>query len=370
MYVQLLIIILGSLALKLYPQVGSETKQAKQHKKYIIFMMVLLILQSGLRHVAVGEDTYNYYMIFLDVQQSSWSQLWQNTVNFFILGEGKDPLYHLLLKVIQYILPTFQLYLIGLAVFVFWGLGRLLLRYTKSNYEVLLAMALYQCLYYSFFSITGLRQTMATGFLFLAIPFVEKRKPLQFVFLLLLAASQHKSALLFAPFYFLPIVKNSRLMLLASFVAFVPMWIYGQRIASYLMMGSTFEQYAMFLEGYEGAGAYGFAVYILLLGLLLILYYKQICVVTKDAKLILNAIAVAIMLTPLTMIDPSNMRIVQYYSIFALFALPWVVSRIEYVSNINNRYLIVVILLTLYTMSRHYEYAFFWQDMALGRHYM
>lgn len=370
MYVQLLIIILGFLALKWYPQVGSEANQAKQHKKYIIFMMVLLILQSGLRHVAVGSDTYQYSIgYYLDVEQSSWLSLWNDFFEFFNYGTGKDPGYRLLLKAIQYVLPTYQLYLLGLATFVFYGLGKLFIRYTSSNYEVLVAIALYQCLYYSFFSITGMRQTMATGFLFLAIPFVERRKPLQFALLVLIAATQHKSALLFAPFYFLPLIKNSRAMLIGSFISFIPMWLYGGEVAKYFMEGTTFDQYAGYLEQNEIAGAYGFAAYILLLGILLLIYYKQVIVTHVDSKLILNAIAVSIFLTPLTMIDPSNMRVVQYYSIFALFALPWVVSHIEVIGNINTRYVVVTVLLTIYTLSRHLEYAFFWQDMALGSNY-
>lgn len=369
MYVQLLIIILGFIALKWYPQVGYAENQVRQHKRYVIFMMVLLILQSGLRHVAVGSDTYQYYVgYFLDVEKSSWQSLWSDCLEFLNYGVGKDPGYRLLLKAIQYILPTYQLYLLGLAAFVFYGLGKLFVKYTSSNYEVLVAIALYQCLYYSFFSITGLRQTMATGFLFLAVPYVTDRKPWQFVLLLLIAATQHKSALLFAPFYFLPIVKQSRLMMIASFAMFIPMWTYGSQFAGMLMMGSSFEQYAMYIEGYEGAGAYGFAAFILLLGALLIYYHKSIVTKEQSANLILNSIAVAILLTPLTMIDPSNMRIVQYYSIFALFALPWVISNVE-ISNIKNRYIIIILLLTAYTMSRGHEYAFFWQDMALGENY-
>lgn len=370
MYVQLLIIILGFLALKWYPQIGSVENQAKQHKKYIIFMMVLLILQSGLRHVAVGSDTYQYYVgYFLDVQNTSWSQLWRDCTEFLQFGVGKDPGYRLLLKAIQYVLPDFQLYLLGLATFAFWGLGRLFAKYTKLNYEVLVAMALYQCLYYSFFSITGLRQTMATGFLFLAIPFVEKRRPLQFAFLVLLAATQHKSALLFAPFYFLPLIKHSRYMLIGAFALFIPMWQFGSQFASYLMMGTTFDQYTEYLSGYEGAGAYGFAAYILLLGILLISYHKKVVTIGTNANLVLNAIAIAIALTPLTMIDPSNMRVIQYYSIFALFALPWVISQINFARSVNTRYVVVIVLLTIYTLLRKYEYAFFWQDMALGSNY-
>lgn len=369
MYVQLLIIILAFLALKLFPQIGNENNQARQHNRYITFMMILLVLQSGLRHVAVGPDTYSYYVnYFLDVEKSSWQSLWNECLDYYNSGIGKDPGYRLFLKAIQYVLPTFQLYLLGLAAFVFYGLGKLLVRYTSSNYEVLLAMALYQCLYYSFFSITGLRQTMATGFLFLAIPYAVKQKPWQFVFLVLIATTQHKSALLFMPFYLLPHLKHSRTMLFASFAVFVLMWEFGTKIASFLMMGNTFEQYMHYLEGYEGAGAYGFAAFIIVLGILLIYHHKDMVSSIPNTNLVFNSVAVAICLTPLTMIDPSNMRIVQYYSIFALFALPWVISKMNFAKK-NVRYIVVTILLTIYTLTRGSEYAFFWQEMALGASY-
>lgn len=370
MYVQLLIIILGFLALKWYPQVGSEKNQLRQHKRYIVFMMVLLILQSGLRHVAVGTDTYAYYKTFLEIQNSSWSTLWQNCLDFFEYGEGKDPGYYLALKAIQLVLPTYQLYLTGLAAFVFYGLGKILNKFTKSNHEVLLAMALYQCLYYSFFSITGHRQTMATGFLFLALPYVMERKPFRFFLLVLIAATQHKSALLFAPFYFFPLLKASKTMLIGSFGVFVLMWIWGGKIAGYMMMSVSMDQYANYLVAYDGAGAYGFAAFILLLGILLLLSHQKIVSGEDNTAMILNSVAVAITLTPLTMINPSNMRIVQYYSIFGLIALPWAVKNMNISSNANNSYVIISILLTIYTITRNSPYAFFWQEIALGSNYM
>lgn len=370
MYVQLLIIILGFLALKWYPQVGSEQNQVRQHKRYIVFMMVLLILQSGLRHVAVGTDTYAYYKTFLEIQNSSWSTLWQNCLDFFEYGEGKDPGYYLALKAIQLVLPTYQLYLTGLAAFVFYGLGKILNKFTKSNHEVLLAMALYQCLYYSFFSITGHRQTMATGFLFLALPYVMERKPFRFFLLVLIAATQHKSALLFAPFYFFPLLKASKTMLIGSFGVFVLMWIWGGKIAGYMMMSVSMDQYANYLVAYDGAGAYGFAAFILLLGILLLLSHQKIVSGEDNTAMILNSVAVAITLTPLTMINPSNMRIVQYYSIFGLIALPWAVKNMNISSNANNSYVIISILLTIYTITRNSPYAFFWQEIALGSNYM
>lgn len=54
------------------------------------------------------------------------------------------------------------------------------------------------------------------------------------------------------------------------------MWIFGDQIAKYLVMGSIFEQYASYLEQNEIAGAYTFALYMIILGVLMFGNYKQI----------------------------------------------------------------------------------------------
>lgn len=330
-------------------------------------MMVLLILQSGLRNVAVGSDTYRYYEYFIDIQNTEWNTLLNNLFSFYILGEGKDPGYLLFIKIIQIIIPTFQLYLIALAAFFFYALGKLFYKVTNNNYEVLLGVALYQCLFYSFFSITGLRQTMATAVLLLAIPYVLEKKLFKFLLLVLLASTQHKSAFLFAPFYLLNYVGNPKRLVIYAFIAFAPMWLFGKSFAINIITDTIFEQYSAYLEDNEKAGAYAFAVFMLCIGIWILAADKKFISLTKYNKILISSIAVAIFLTPLAMIDPSNMRIIQYYSVFSIFVLPYLTT----VSFKENRtlYLILIAVLTAYTMTRNFDYAFFWQEMALGSNY-
>ena len=195
-----------------------------------------------------------------------------------------------------------------------------------------------------------------------------ERKLWKFLLLLVLAATQHKSALLFAPFYLLPLVKDSRKFILLAFVLFAPMWIFGDQIAKYLVMGSIFEQYASYLEQNEIAGAYTFALYMIILGVLMFGNYKQIVNADGRNNVFVCAVSIAIMLTPLTMIDPSNMRIVQYYSVFGLLVLPKCLISIQFRYNMDLS-MIVFLFLAAYTLYRMEPYAFFWQDMELGINY-
>jgi hypothetical protein len=371
MWVQLFIFIIAFIGLNLYPERGDEYQQQQARKKYIILIMALLALQSGLRHLAVGTDTFAYYREFNSIKNSSFNEMLTSFVTFVKTDTGgKDPGYRIFQYLFATIIPSFRIYLIAIAVFVFTALGRLLYRYTDSNKEVLVAVALYQCLFYSFFSITGLRQTIATGFLLFAVPYVFDKRWTKALILIALAATQHKSALLFVPFCALPYVKKTGTLLVISFITFIPMWKMGGAIAKFFMAGTRFEQYMAYLNAYEGAGAYNFTAFIIFFCVCLLFKYRRVNECGEYSYVFVNATAVALALTPLTMIDPSNMRIVQYYSIFSLISLPQFLTVFRRDNLATDVHMLVFLILGTFTLiSNHADYGFFWQEMRLNENY-
>lgn len=367
MYLQIVIFILSILGLYIFKEKGPNGANLMR-KKYIQFVMFLFVLQSGLRNVAVGSDTFNYYNHFIKAKNESWGVLWTNFLSNFRGEDIKDPGYALLQKAFSTVFPSYRIYLIFIAIGAFYMLGKLIFRYTESNKDVLVCVSLYQCLYYSFFSITGLRQTVATIFLFCAIQYAIDRKLLKYLLFVFFAYTQHKSALLFLPFYFFPLLKNTRSSLIIAFVSYVPMLLWGTLIAKYFVEDTIFNQYQSYLNQNEDAGAYSFNLYILLMGVLSLIYRKKIESYHPHNYIMLNSLAMAIFLTPLTMIDPSNMRIVQYYSIFSLFILPNILRAIVFTIG-KDIHILVFVLLSFYTISMKMPYAFFWQDMVLGTNY-
>lgn len=367
MYIQLLIFILAYCSY-LVCKKNNILQNNIVRKNYIIFIMILFIIQSGFRHLAVGDDTFAYYEMFEGIKHTSWNDV----IRDFFSGSQtgiKDPGYNILQKSFASIIPNFRFFLIAIAILFFTSLGKLFYKYTNSIQEILVAVALYQCLYYSFMSITGIRQTIATSILLFAVPYLLDKKWLKGAILIILAATQHKSALLFCGFAFLPYIKNSRLLLISAFIGFIPMLLFGGQIAEFFIEGTQFEQYSNYLNQYEGAGAYSFMVFILLLSACLFFQNRHICMIGAYNYIFINAIAIALFLTPLTMINPSNMRIVQYYSIFALITLPLFCT--VYNNKVNfNAYEIVFLVLAIYTVCfRHTEYGFFWQNMQLNSVY-
>lgn len=366
MIVQLVFFILLIIGVNVFSQNNNSFERNKNaHRSFIIFAMVLCALQSGLRNVAVGTDTYAYYLDFESIYYSSWESMLNSFILYLTTGIGKDPGYLLFVKLFASIIPSFRAFLIFIAVSFFLSLGRILYKYTKSNYEVLVALALYQCMYYSFFSITGLRQTLATALLLFAVPYAIDKKKWKYVLFVLLAVTQHKSALLFLPFYFLGYIKNTRRVLLIAFISFIPMLSFGDIFAKYLTSGTVFEQYAHYLEGSDKAGAYTFTAYMILLVVFTSLKNNSIKSESPYNYIFVSAVAVALTLTPLTMIDPNNMRVVQYYSVFGLLILPKICGAYSQSLGKKNIYTIVFMVLAVYTLMRNNAYAFCWQEMQL-----
>lgn len=364
MYIQLFIFFLALIGLSIFKETGTPLQQNNARKKYIIFMMVLLILQSGLRNLAVGGDTYQYYHLFKFASDSSWQQLFL----YASLPDSKDPGFSILCKVFSTIFPSYRLFLIAVAIFFFSVLGRFLYDNLQSNLDVLVSISLYECLYYGFFSITGIRQTVATAFLLFALSIILKRgygtkNTLSFFALFLLACTLHKSAFLFLPFYFLPRLRNNRIVFWVAFVLFVPMFSAGSFLGGFLE-DTAFEQYAHYMEQSETTGAIVFTLYIVLLALAVFIKLKTINSYSNSYHVFTSAIAIALLLSPLLVLDPNNQRIVQYYSIFGLIILPQICRA--YSGTIPKRlvYISIFAVLAAYTILRHEPYAFFWQDMT------
>ena len=339
-------------------------------KKLLIYAGILLILQSGLRNFAVGADTYGYYESFLDTTSKTWEELIYIFQNAYGDEYTKDPGFLIFEKAFSCIFPDFRCFLILIISMFIHALFRLVYRFEVSMKGILISVALYLSLFYSFFSITGIRQTIATAIALYCVPYALDRKKIKFFLTIGIAATIHKSVLLFIPFYFFPLIKNNKLTIRLAFATFVPMWIFGQTIGKTIIAGSIFDTYETYLEGnVETNGALGFAVLILLTGLLCLKFIK----VTEELdkwRPLLHSVAFALFYTPMTSIGPSQMRIIQYYSIFLVILMPALLKslKISWKSSMNIE-MYAFLFFSIFAITRGSSYGFFWEPMKLGINY-
>jgi|SRR5665647_274631 len=355
--------------LMFYEDAGVYANSRYFRKRYIILICLILILQSGLRNVAVGNDTYGYYESFELLKSTSWEEIWSAIKDYYSPGLGKDVGYLVFEKTVQVFIKSYQIYLFVIAILFFSALGHFIYKNTKKLADAIFAFVLYLSLFYAFFSITGIRQTIATSATLFGFELIKQRKLIPFLLLILIASTIHKSSLIFIPFYFIANLKNTKIIFGSTLFFFPFVFVFKNAVNNFLKEAGGYDQYDFF----EGAGTYTFTFVLLIVAIVAFWRIKPSLMHNRNAKPFYNAFALAIFLTPLTFINPSSMRVVQYFSIFLLLLLPIVIQSFQSISLKMRRTVFGVAIFLLLALSIkgnwNSEYKFFWQQMELGDNY-
>lgn len=351
----------------------SQVPTQRNKKKFCYIASIQWILISGLRHISVGADTEQYYNNFERIKTYTWDYVFDFTRTQLIMdSDAKAPGYTFLVKVFQLFSDDYQVFLVFIAVVFFACMGWSVYRNSKNP---ALSYILFSCLFYSFFAITGIRQTLATAIvLFVGIEFIKKRKLIPFVICILLMATVHLSVVCFLPFYWLSLIKINIRSIIVYWIAIITAFIFRNQLLLIL-------QYLAGYEGYtqtEGASAGTFLYLLMLVAVITSVFNKQIIsgqeeYIMEDnnnkgkylpmLQLSMNAIFIACFFSPLLLINQNMMRVVQYYSLFLLFYLPEIpnmFSERRYVWIYNYALIITLVLMSL---NRFYQYYFFWQNI-------
>jgi len=340
-------------------------------KKYIKVICFILILQSGLRNVAVGADTYAYFLKFQEIKITSWGEIYQAITEYYKLGIGKDPGYLAFQKIVQLVTGEYQVFLFIIAIIFFTALGNFIYKNTTRLSDAIIAFIIYSVLFYSFFSITGTRQTIATAATLYGYELIKKKRLFSFLLLILLASTIHKSVLIFIPFYFIAHIKKTKYFYRGILLLFPIFMINKNSLANYVSVLGDYEQYGQ----YEGAGTYTFTAMFLLIALVALWRSKIILKHNSNSQHYYNAFVLALLFIPLTWVNPTAMRIVQYFSIFMLLFIPEIIHSFDSISKKIKRDIsafAIIVLIALFLKSNWgnpIPYDFFWNEMRLPENY-
>lgn len=371
MIVNLIVIVLILVLGQYYSKVAKSSKNSDRvRKNYVKVICFILILQSGLRNVAVGDDTFNYFLNFEEIKFISWDDIYISFIEYYKYGIGKDPGYFLFQKIIQILTDEYQVYLCIVALIFFSALGNFIYKNTTRIFDAILAFIIYSVLFYSFFSITGIRQTLATAAALYGYELIKNKKLIRFMIVILLASTIHKSALIFIPFYFIVQIKNTKYFYRIILFLFPVFMIYKGYLATLVRSVGGYNEY----EEYEGAGTFTFTAMFLLIAIVGLLQAKIIIKNNLNAQHYYNAFAIALLFLPLSWINPSFLRIIMYFTIFMLLFIPAIIESFHTISvkiKYDIRRLVIVILVALFIKSNWGSrgYAFFWEEMRLSETY-
>ena len=334
----------------------ATSEYSKHWKKiFVIFASFQWIILSGLRHVSIGADTKTYLQSFEATQYYSWTYIFDKLYNIYILGgPGKDPGYPVFEKLATLLTTDYQVYLIIIALFFTIPLAKWIY---ENSIDPFISFLIYSTLFYAFFAITGHRQTIATAMVvFIGYTYIKERNLLPFLLIVLIAFTIHKSALIFIPFYFIANKKITKNYMLIMITLFIILFINKEYFSSMLKIFAGYEIYGI----NQQAGTYTFTLIFLLLTIVAFWRYKTILLKNPQAVHFYNALLLGLIFLPLTFVNPSAMRVVQYFSIFIILLIPEIIYSFHGKIRVLGYYILICILVILIIKSNP-TYMFFWE---------
>ena len=331
---------------------ASQLNQANTKKNLIILACTLLTLQSGLRHVCVGSDTYGYYGSFVSVIETSWTEVF---AGFFVNSEEfRDPGYRVVEKIMS-LIPSWQFYLLMLAVFYYYSLGRLMYRYIHTKEGVLLAVLLALSLF-NIIAMSGMRQQITMALSMFLIPYLEERRWWRVLSVVLIGSVIHISFLFYLLFIPLQCVKfKNYKSLLGISILLIPIILVGARgIVGFMASFLENDYYAGYATEIEQSTPY---VYLLMCTFVSIFILVNNVHMKTAPHFFYSAIILMTLTFPLIILNGSLIRIAQYFTIYMMMFLPFVIEQMK---DKKIYYLSISAILSIYILTKSEDYFFFW----------
>lgn len=252
-------IYLGLAAFELVLHALYLQSKSEKTKKWIFFTAcVSIFLVVGLRSETTGTDTPVYLANFSSINRIDW----KNIATEF----SKDSGYYFFVKLIRALTDSKTVFLLTTAFMSLFGIFDLIKRNSKAP---VLALYFYITLANFSFILTGIRQSIAMSFCMLSVQFIQKRKLIPFLLLVLLAAQFHHSAYIFLVMYFLGTRKINGLNISISVLVTIAAYLSYEKL---LDIANELLDYAYDVE-YLNNGFIFFAI---------LLFILTICILTKD----------------------------------------------------------------------------------------
>ncbi len=177
---------------------GILSIRSRQLFKWLL-MILIPVTAAALRY-GIGTDYHSYYVLYNRISQS-------NISGFASITQSTEFVSNMLYKLAYWVFGDFQgwLFLTSLITILIGFIA--IYNYKDTANVFLMAFSFLILLYAPSFNIV--RQIMAVSVVFLGLPNIPKRKPLQYFLIVFVAVLLHTSAIFAAFFYFLN-VKESK----------------------------------------------------------------------------------------------------------------------------------------------------------------
>ena len=178
-------------------------------------------------------------------------------------------------------------------------------------------------------SFVYLRQGLAMGIIWFAIPFVLDKKYLKFFVLVFIAYFFHKSALVFIPLFFYgnSNIKNVQLLFFTFILSVITLSPIGTEIATFFSEESENQKLVLYTNKSSGINFF-YLIEIIFLTLLA-LNFRNEFYKTKETTVLFNGLIGYIVVVILGVTNATYIRFSWYYLIFVVVTLPYMFTFIN-----------------------------------------
>lgn len=295
-------------------------------KVWTLFLILPLFCITAFKSIDVGSDTYPYkrmYDIF-----SQQALLSKDTL-------GIEIGYVFINRLLGLLNLSFFKIQIIYSIFVYYALTKFISKYSKN---IAFSIYFYVIFRFLFFTMSGMRQTIAISILLLSVSLIEKRQFLKFITCVILATSIHSTAIVFIFLYFIPFEKlNFKNMFKIIIVGFSALISSNFLINFFLLLLPKYDVYSNRIEIYDGNFVYIQMLVILsFIGLGIIIesinnkqFSKENEALVTINRISLNAIVIAFIFSLFALNINIASRIGRYFNMFIMIYLPNVIETIE-----------------------------------------
>lgn len=287
--------------------VGIIAERYKEPKNSVfIFLTLVFILSVGLRDKIGGYDVYIYTDVF---------NMDKNMLLKYPSFEIGYRIYNIAVKLI-YDNVAFYFFMTALI-----GIGLQLYIIKKLAYLLYFSLFIFFCKFY-LMSFVYMRQGMAMGIIWLAIPFLLKRKLIPYIAICTLAFFIHKSSIVFFPLYFLANAKFKTqhyffIVLIGVIVSITPL-----STALISLVGDNIDsRRTNFYTQASGSVNLLYLMEALVLSFLLFKFNVKLKA-EKYGSLLANGLFFYILFTLLSLTNATFVRFTWYYMIFLVLTVP------------------------------------------------
>lgn len=191
----------------------SKKQTLRKRRIYLILVFLILFFISAFRSVNIGNDTLSYAIMF---------QRFGKADNIFTLDTNIEIGYIVLNKILYSISSNPQILFIFTSLFILVTQLRFI---NKNSNMVWLSVYLFINLRLFYFTLSGLRQSIAMSIILLSYNFIKSKKPIKFFITVVIASLFHSSALVFLIIYPISKIKFSKKIIILEFIVGIFVYI-------------------------------------------------------------------------------------------------------------------------------------------------